>query len=96
MSERGLVQAHVYVTGRVQGVNFRYYTRQQAFELGVSGWVRNVRDGRVEALFQGDEEQVRKILNWCERGPPSARVVDIEIDWQELSETLSDFEIRFW
>ena len=96
MSEKGLVQVHVYVTGRVQGVNFRYYTRQQAFELGVSGWVRNVRDGRVEAVFQGDEKQVAKILKWCEGGPSSARVDNVEVEWEEPSEPLSGFETRFW
>jgi acylphosphatase len=96
LSDQNLVQAQVYITGRVQGVNFRYYTRQQAVELGVSGWVRNVRDGRVEAVFQGDQEQVAKILEWCQRGPPSARVVDVAVEWQAPAEILSGFEILFW
>jgi acylphosphatase len=96
LSELRLVQAHVYITGRVQGVNFRYYTRQQAFELGVNGWVRNVRDGRVEAVFQGEEEQVAKLLKWCEHGPTSARVDNLEVDWESTSDPLSGFEIRFW
>ena len=91
-----MVQAHIFAHGRVQGVNFRYYTRQRAFELGVTGWVRNVRDGRVEAVFQGDKDQVAKVLNWCESGPPSAYVENVEIEWEEASESFTGFEIRFW
>ena len=96
MPDEDLAQAHVYITGRVQGVNYRYYTRQEANELGLHGWVRNARDGRVEAVFQGSKSQVLKVLKWCERGPPSARVTDVEVDWQTPSEIFPGFEIRFW
>jgi acylphosphatase len=91
-----LSQAHVYINGRVQGVNYRFYTRQQAIELGLHGWVRNVRDGRVEAVFQGEQSAVLKMLKWCELGPPSARVTDVEVDWQTPLELYSSFEIKFW
>jgi acylphosphatase len=96
MSEEDQTQAHVFIAGRVQGVNYRYYTRQRAVELNLRGWVRNMMDGRVEAVFQGDQIQVEKILKWCEHGPPSARVTDVEVKWQKPSETFSNFDIKFW
>ena len=96
MSEEEQTQAHVYISGRVQGVNYRYYTRQRAIELNIYGWVRNMIDGRVEAILQGDESQIMKMLKWCEKGPPSARVVDVEVDWEPPDEPFSSFEIKFW
>lgn len=96
MPEGEIQQAHVLISGRVQGVNYRYYTRQQANQLGLIGWVRNMIDGRVEAIFQGEQEQVERMLEWCRRGPPSAKVSDVEVEWQEKLESFSSFEIKFW
>jgi len=67
----------VRVTGRVQGVGFRAATVRQAHLLGVTGWVRNAADGSVEALIQGDAEQVDQMLSWLHRGPPSAKVAEV-------------------
>ena len=63
--ENELKRAHLYISGRVQGVNFRYYTDQQAQIHGVRGWVRNLLDGRVEAVFEGDGTSVEKMIKWC-------------------------------
>lgn len=87
-------RAHLWITGRVQGVNYRYYTRSEALRLNLTGWVRNLWDGRVEAVFEGEEEAVRKILEWCHVGPPAAQVIDVEIVWEPPSDGFSDFDIR--
>ena len=86
-------RAHVIVEGFVQGVNFRFYTRQQARLLGLWGWVRNMPDGRVEAVFEGEEAAVNEIVNWCRSGPPSAQVDDVATSWEE-PEGLTSFEVR--
>lgn len=91
MSQR---RAHVHVRGRVQGVNFRYYTMQEARKLGVTGWVRNLIDGRVEAIFEGEDEAVESMVNWCRHGPPSAAVEDVEVLWVEPTGEFSDFGVR--
>ncbi|HKY95083.1 MAG TPA: acylphosphatase [Kiloniellales bacterium] len=75
---------HVFVAGRVQGVWFRAWTEQQAKELGLSGWVRNRQDGRVEAVIAGSPPAVSSMLKRLRQGPPSAKVEAIEVsDWQE-------------
>ena len=86
-------RAHVYVSGQVQGVSFRDATRQQAEELGLGGWVHNLQDGRVEAVFEGESETVRQMIEWCESGPSSADVDDVSVE-QETPEGLSGFEVR--
>ncbi|MEJ2552083.1 MAG: acylphosphatase [Anaerolineales bacterium] len=88
------VRAHLHIRGRVQGVSFRYYTRQQAVSQGVSGWVRNLWDGRVEAVFQGDEARVKEVIAWCKRGPTSARVDDVRVRWEKPLEEETRFGIR--
>jgi acylphosphatase len=74
-----IVCRHVFVSGRVQGVAFRYYARQRANELGLGGWVRNLVDGRVEAWLEGDGNAVGTMLDWLRRGPPAARVTGMEV-----------------
>jgi len=88
------VAAHVYVSGGVQGVFFRYNTQKQAKSLGVTGWVRNLPDGRVEAFFEGDKEAVDAIIKWCWEGPPMARVDDVQVEWVE-PEGHTDFRIVY-
>lgn len=73
------VRAHVFISGRVQGVGFRYATQRQAGRLGLSGWVRNLPDGRVEAVFQGHPDVVAAAVAWCHRGPRRARVDRVEV-----------------
>lgn len=90
-----LVRAHVYVSGRVQGVFFRANTRRLALKLGVTGWVRNLPDGRVEAVFEGEEGKVREIVDWCRRGPPGAIVSRIEVYWEPYVGEFRSFTIRW-
>ena len=86
--------AHVLVSGRVQGVWFRGSTKQRARELGLSGWVRNLPDGRVEALFEGDEASVEAAVEHVRRGPPGARVTDVEVAYESASGEEGRFRIR--
>jgi acylphosphatase len=72
-------RARVVVDGMVQGVFYRAVCAERARELGVSGWVRNVNDGRVEAVFQGDEDDVEAMIEWCRLGPPLAAVSSVEV-----------------
>lgn len=77
------VRAHVWVSGRVQGVFFRQQTARIARDLGVGGWVRNLEDGRVEAVFEGDGPQVNRVVDWIATGPPHAVVKHRELEWEE-------------
>jgi len=86
-------RAHAYVSGRVQGVFFRAETADLARSLNVNGWVRNLPDGRVEALFEGEEENVRQLLDFCGRGPPGAYVRHVDVKWEEWKGEFSDFRI---
>ncbi len=76
-------RARVRVKGSVQGVFFRVETRDRARSLGVSGWVRNLQDGAVEAVFEGPEERVESMVAWCRRGPAGARVESVDVDWED-------------
>ncbi|WP_423751651.1 acylphosphatase [Salinirarus marinus] len=91
MSER--TRAHVFVSGRVQGVYYRANTRDAARERGVDGWVRNLDDGRVEAVFEGAEDDVESMVEWCRDGSPAARVEDVRVD-DEPPEGESGFRVR--
>jgi acylphosphatase len=84
----------VRIRGRVQGVGFRYLAAQRARSLGVSGWVRNERDGAVSAAFQGPAELVESMLDWCRRGPAGSRVDDVAVTWEQPTRD-SGFEIRW-
>lgn len=88
-------RAHVFISGRVQGVFFRSETRHEARKHGLSGWVRNLPDDRVEAVFEGEEEDVKKLLEFCRRGPPGARVTGADVTWESHSGDFRDFEIRY-
>jgi acylphosphatase len=81
--EGAIERARVKVSGRVQGVFFRAETRDRARSLGLSGWVRNAPDGSVEAAFEGPEERVQSMLEWCRRGPALAAVTDVSVDREE-------------
>ena len=77
------VRAHVWIAGRVQGVAFRAYTVDEASVRGVTGWVGNIPDGRVEAVFEGERAVVEAMIAWCRKGPPAARVSSVEVTWEE-------------
>ncbi len=89
------VRAHVFVSGRVQGVFFRYETKHKARMRDVKGWVRNLPDGRVEAVFEGEEEAVKELIDFCKRGPPGARVTRVDVAWESYIGEFKDFEIRY-
>ncbi len=88
-------RAHVFISGRVQGVFFRARTRERASQLGLKGWVRNLRDGRVEAVFEGEKGAVEKMLTWCKEGPTYASVSDVEAQWEEYTGEYEDFDVRY-
>ncbi len=89
------VRARVTVEGRVQGVFFRQHTQEMAYKLGVKGWVKNRRDGSVEALFEGHKENVEQIIRWCHRGPSEARVVNVHTTWENYTGEFEDFSINY-
>jgi acylphosphatase len=86
-------RVHLFISGRVQGVFYRAFTKEVADSLGLKGWVRNLRDGRVEAVFEGEEDKISIAIERCKEGPPYARVDNIEIIWEEPKD-LTDFEIK--
>jgi acylphosphatase len=86
-------RAHVFVSGRVQGVYYRANTRDTARTHGVDGWVRNLDDGRVEAVFEGPEDAVETMVEWCHEGSPAALVEDVTAEYEE-PEGESGFRIR--
>ena len=88
-----VVRYRVLISGRVQGVFFRDTCRRLAEQYGVAGWVRNLPDGRVEAVFEGDRRGVDRLVSWARRGPARARVTTVQVV-DEPPEGLTDFEIR--
>jgi len=91
-----MARAHVWVSGFVQGVFFRHETRAEATRLDVNGWVKNLRDGRVEAVFEGEKEAVEKIIQFCKMGPPGAEVSGVEVKWEEWKGEYKDFRIVYY
>jgi len=89
------IRAHVFVSGRVQGVFFRSETRYEAKRRNVAGWVRNTSDGRVEAVFEGKKEDVEKVIDFCRRGPSGARVMKIDVRWGDYIGEFKDFDVRY-
>lgn len=85
---------HVFVTGKVQGVFFRDTTRKTASKHGVTGWVRNLPDGRVEAVFDGPEDAVEAMIEFCHEGPPRARVEDVEVEEAPDRGPFDGFEVK--
>ena len=87
-------RAHVFVRGRVQGVFFRVTTRNQATKRNVAGWIRNTTDSRVEATFEGNQEDVEEMINFCRKGPSGAMVTDVTVKWQTYTGEFKDFKIQ--
>ena len=86
--------AKVLISGRVQGVCFRAYTRGMAAPLGLKGYVKNLPDGRVEAVFCGDKQKVMEAIGWCRQGSPHAEVIEVEVDWLDKAPDCGPFTIR--
>ena len=87
------VRAQVFISGRVQGVFFRLKTRQKAQKHKVAGWVRNLPDGRVEAIFERKNENVQKLIAFCRKGPFNSKVTKIDIQWEKYTGEIADFKI---
>jgi acylphosphatase len=88
-------RSHVFIEGMVQGVFYRAFTRDIAYSLSLNGWVKNLRDGRVEAIFEGKKDLIEQVIKKCYEGPPGARVTNIEVKWEEFIGDLKGFTIRF-
>ncbi len=89
------VRAHVFVSGLVQGVFFRHETRRVANRHSVTGWVRNLRDRRVEAVFEGENKDVEDMIAFCHQGPHGAVVRKVEVIWEEPTGEFRDFQVRY-
>lgn len=87
-------RVHLFISGRVQGVTFRASTRRKARDLGVNGWVKNLSDGRVEAVLEGEESGVDNLVEWCRHGPRLATVEEVEVK-EEKPKGLDRFEVKF-
>lgn len=85
--------AQVFISGFVQGVGFRQYLKRYARKIGVTGWVRNLSDGRVEAIFAGDQEQIDKLISFCRKGPFLSEVKSVDVVWENSKERHDGFEI---
>ena len=91
---RNKKRAHILVSGRVQGIFFRDSARKKAKELGLTGWVKNLSDGRVEAVFEGDEAVADEMISWFRQGPVFAKVDDFKVIEDDYRGEFKDFEIR--
>lgn len=89
------LRAHVIIHGLVQGVWFRASTKDEALRIGVAGWVRNLPEGAVEAVFEGEKKKVEEIVGWCYKGPPGARVTKVDLSWEPYRGELKHFDIRY-
>jgi acylphosphatase len=87
------IRRHVFIKGFVQGVNFRNATKQEADQLGIVGWVKNLEDGRVEAVFEGTPDAIQRMIEWCKRGPPAARVDELKVGPESAASVLIRFQV---
>jgi len=88
-------RAHIWVSGKVQGVWYRASTVEEARRLGLTGWVRNLPDGRVEVVAQGPREALEELIAWCHQGPPLAVVDEVKVIWEPATEEFSSFSIAY-
>jgi acylphosphatase len=89
----GSVRARLTIRGRVQGVAYRMSAQTEGLRLGLLGTVRNLPDGSVEAVAEGPRKAVEDFIRWCKRGPPAARVEEVQVDWSDALGDLDDFDI---
>ena len=88
-------RGHVYVSGRVQGVFFRSNLQKEAERRNITGWVRNLHNGRVEAVFEGEKFDVDHLIEFCKRGPSGAIITNIEVFWERYTGEFKNFKIRY-
>ncbi|GAX59441.1 acylphosphatase [Candidatus Scalindua japonica] len=90
-----ITRLHIVIEGIVQGVFFRASTKGESEKLGLTGWVKNCPDGRVEAVFEGDIDKIDRIIEWCKNGPPGAVVRNVETVWEQATGQYDTFSIRY-
>jgi acylphosphatase len=90
-----MARAHLFIDGKVQGVCYRAFTREVAHNLALTGWVKNLRDGRVEAVLEGEKKVIRHAIQEYYAGPPGAQVSNIDIQWEQYTDTENRFSIRY-
>jgi acylphosphatase len=88
-----VIRAHLLVIGYVQGVFYRHTVAKNARSRGLTGWVKNLPDGRVEAVIEGEDDAVRWLVEWCRSGPPHATVENVEVSWESYSGDFSGFQV---
>ena len=88
-------RVHIFVSGLVQGIFFRHNARQKAQELGITGWVRNLADGRVEIVAEGEKQKINDLIEWAERGPSVARVDKLDLEYEKYKGEFDSFEVRY-
>jgi len=88
------IRAHVLITGRVQGVFYRASTRDMAEQFGLTGWVKNTSDGRVEAVFEGEENSVKNMVKWCYQGPRFSDVLNVKVTYEKFLREFDEFSIK--
>lgn len=86
-------QAHVFISGSVQGVGYRFFVKSWARTFGVAGWVKNSPEGKVEAVFQGEEKSIEDLIAKCRKGPFLAEVKEVAVSWEEVDEGFGDFRV---
>lgn len=90
-----VIRAHIFVEGRVQGVFYRAWTRENASKLGLTGWVKNLADGRVEAVFEGEKKKVEEMVKKCQEGSRAAKPTHVDVNMEEATGEFEGFEIKY-
>lgn len=88
-------RAHIFIEGRVQGVGFRHFTKTRAQKVGAQGWVKNLPDGRVEAVFEGTENDLEQLVALVRKGPPSGFVSNMTVEWETPHNEFDGFQVRY-
>lgn len=91
---KNLVRVHIFISGLVQGVFYRQKTQDIAKELGIGGWVRNLANGQVEIIAEGDKERIEELITWLKKGPAGAKVEKVDFNFENYKSEFSDFEIK--
>lgn len=94
-AKSNIKRAHLFVEGKVQGVGFRYFTQTNARDMNINGWVKNLPDGRVEAVFEAPKTKVENMIDRCKEGPRAARVDNLDWEWVERPQALNTFEVKY-
>ena len=89
-----MYQANLIISGNVQGVFYRASCQDVAVKYGLNGWVRNLPSGEVEVLVQGEKEKIEKLIEWCKKGPPNARVEEVKVKWEEVTGVFNGFGVK--